>query len=370
MRIVLAVLAAAILTLGVFVATLWLLSPIDPVAWQPPLAEDAPSGYPVRGDLANAELIAAGRLNGPEDVHPARADELDRWRLYAGQANGDIVRIGTDPSDPEIETLINTDGHPLGLAMDQQGRLVIADAVRGLLRLDIDARELEVLAAPGGEAGLGLVDDVDIAADGVIYFSDASNRYGLDDLKIEILEARPYGRLFAFDPSAQESKRLTLLADGFYFANGVAVAADQQSVLVNETFRYRVKRVWINGSRAGETEVFADNLPGFPDGISTARDGGYWLALYAPRNADLDAMHPRPFMKALIAGLPPGLQPEAARYGGILALDEAGSVALKLEDPGAKQLWEITSVEEERSGGLLLGTLHGDRIGYLPPTNK
>lgn len=37
-------------------------------------------------------------------------------------------------------------------------------------------------------------------------------------------------------------------------------------------------RYYIKGTKAGRTEVFADNLPGLPDNIQPASKGGYWVA--------------------------------------------------------------------------------------------
>lgn len=51
-------------------------------------------------------------------------------------------------------------------------------------------------------------------------------------------------------------------------------------VLVNETYRYRIVRYWLKGPKAGTHEVFIDNLPGFPDNISSNRKGTFWLALF------------------------------------------------------------------------------------------
>ncbi|MAM88393.1 MAG: gluconolactonase [unclassified Hahellaceae] len=349
---------AIVLCVVVVVTTLWLNAPIDAKAWQPARAQQLSAN----DRLQDIPLIARGKLAGAEDVHPVREADRPRWLVYTGQSNGDIVRISRDD---EIEVLANTGGHPLGLALDQSERLVIADAEQGLLRLDLDTGALETLVPAGGPMALSFVDDVDIADDGIIYFSDASSRSAMDELQLEILEARPHGRLFAYDPSAAEGERLTLLLDKLFFANGVAVAADQQSVLVNETFRYRVLRYWITGPKAGQSEVFADRLPGFPDGISRGSDGRYWVALFAPRSAALDKTHPYPFIKELIAALPKRLQPKATRHGAILALNEQGEVLENLQDPTGEHVWEITSVEEGEDGTLYLGTLTGNRIGVV-----
>ena len=49
-----------------------------------------------------------------------------------------------------------------------------------------------------------------------------------------------------------------------------------------ETMGFRVHRVFVSGPKKGSTEVVIDRLPGFPDGISRASDGNYWLCLVAP----------------------------------------------------------------------------------------
>ncbi|GAA3963636.1 SMP-30/gluconolactonase/LRE family protein [Allohahella marinimesophila] len=359
MRSVALFVLAIVLCALVFLTTLWLNAPINALAWHP----ESPQQAPQTESLQQIPVLASGKLAGAEDVHPVREADREQWLVYTGMANGEIIRIA---KDERIEVLADTGGHPLGLALDTEDRLVIADAERGLLRLDLDTLALETLAPRGGPMQLNFVDDVDIAANGVIYFSDASSGRDMDELQLEILEARPRGRLFAYDPAAAEGERLSLLLDKLYFANGVAVTADQQSVLVNETFRYRVTRYWLDGPKKGESEVFADRLPGFPDGISRGSDGRYWVALFAPRNSALDNAHPYPVLKELMAALPESLQPEAARHGAVLGLNEEGDIIASLQDPSGEHVWEITSVEEADDGTLYLGTLTGDRIGALP----
>ena len=52
-------------------------------------------------------------------------------------------------------------------------------------------------------------------------------------------------------------------------ANGIVVEPGGESLLVAETGAYRIQRYWLKGDRAGQTEVFAENLPGFPDNIAS-----------------------------------------------------------------------------------------------------
>ena len=99
----------------------------------------------------------------------------------------------------------------------------------------------------------------------------------------DLLEARPHGRLLRYDPATRQT---TVLLRDLYFANGVALSRGEDFVLVNETYRYRTRRFWLKGPKAGTSDVFLDNLPGFPDNIDGNRKGSFWLALFTVRNPD------------------------------------------------------------------------------------
>lgn len=333
------------------------MSPIDPVAWT------APPSPPLAGVTApNLELRAVerwgeGMVRGPEDVE---VDELGR--VYAGTEDGRIVRLtrgagGTE----EAVTFARTGGRPLGLDFDPAGNLVVCDGRRGLLAVAPDGG-VRTLATAAGGVPFGIADDVDVAAGGQIYFSDASSAFGLDDYMLDLLEGRPHGRLLRHDPASGDT---AVLLDGLHFANGVALSRGEEFVLVNETWRYRVTRYWLAGPRAGRAEVFLDNLPGFPDGVAASGRGTFWIALFTVRKPVADRLHEHPPLKALVALLPDRLRPQPEPYGLVLEVDESGRVLRSLHDPGGEALRQTSSAVERR-GALWLGTLHGDFVGRLP----
>lgn len=84
-----------------------------------------------------------------------------------------------------------------------------------------------------------LTDGVDVAKDGMIYFTDASHKYSLKDHMWDLLEGNPNGRFMSYDPSSKQTK---VLVRDLYFANGVAVSPDQSSVIFCETIMYVVSR--------------------------------------------------------------------------------------------------------------------------------
>lgn len=325
-------------------------SPIDSAAWTPPTAPELSGPTAPNNLLTTAELLAQGEVYGPEDVAVDQSG-----RIYAGTQDGFIKRVLTDGT---VETWVDTGGRPLGLQFDHEGNLVVCDAYKGLLSIN-PAGEITVLTTSVDGVPFGFADDVDIASDGKIYFSDASSKWNQGNYIMDLLETRPYGKLLVYNPA---DKTTTTLIDDMYFSNGIAVSEHEDFVLVNETWRYRIIRYWLKGGKAGTHDIFIDNLPGFPDGISANRKGRFWLALPTLRLADVDRMHPKPWLKNLSAKLPDWLKPKPVNYGFILGLDEAGNIVTSLHDPSGENLREITSVEEH-DGHLYIGSLSNDRIG-------
>ncbi|MEA3471069.1 MAG: SMP-30/gluconolactonase/LRE family protein [Thermodesulfobacteriota bacterium] len=325
-------------------------TPVDPVPYSPPEAPDLVGALAPNDLLMNAEIIAAGKIKGPEDV------AVDgEGRIYGGTDGGKIVRIWPDG---KIETFAVTDGRPLGLHFDRDENLIVCDAYKGLLSVDREGK-ITVLATSAEGVPFEFADDLDIASDGIIYFSDASDTFNHSQYLFDLLEAKPHGRLMSYNPATGV---VAVLLNGLYFANGVAVSENENFVLVNETYRYRIIRYWLTGPKAGSSDIFADNLPGFPDGISADRKGTFWMALFTVRNPLMDKIHPYPVLKTLLSKLPQSLWPKPVPYGFVLALDEDGNIIKSLQEPTGKHLREITSVEEH-NGYLYLGSLHNDRIG-------
>ncbi len=324
--------------------------PMIPEKWTPQAVPSMTGPFEANTLLANVTAMEIPG-DGPEDV------AIDgEGRLYFGLSDGRIVRMANDGS--QVMTLANTQGRPLGLDFDGSGNLIVADAERGLLSVS-PAGQVRLLTNQCDGLAFGLTDDVDVATDGTIYFTDASSRFSLADYKRDGIFHQPHGRLMAYDPQ-QGSTRLLL--DGLYFANGVAVSADQRFVLVNETWTYRVRRYWLRGERKGQNDLFIDNLPGFPDGISLGSKDIFWLAIPAPRNSLLDTLADKPFLRQIVLRLPAFLAPKPEPSAFVLGLDEEGNIIHNFQEPSGKPFSTITSVEEF-GGALFFGRLEGHHIG-------
>ena len=238
----------------------------------------------------------------------------------------------------------NTKGRPLGMAFDAEGNLIIADAIQGLISIDINGT-INILSrkSDSDNIPLNFVDDLDIASDGKIYFSDASSKYGYGSDRLELFEHTPNGRLLVYDPITQKT---TTLLSGLYFANGVALSSDESFVLVNETLMYRIQKYWLKGDKAGTSEIFIENLPGFPDNVSSNEEGIFWVALFNPRNNFVEMSSNKPFLRKIVLRLPKLLQPQPINHSFVLGLNEDGKVVHNLQYQANEAYSPITSVKQ------------------------
>ena len=326
--------------------------PITPGAWTPPVAPTLTGQYQQNNRLAPVQKLPLGDGHKPEDL----ALDAD-GKIYAGFEDGRIIVLQPDGTQPRV--FANTGGRPLGLVFDRAGNLIVADAIKGLLSVN-KSGEVKVLAVEADGVKFGCLNDLDVAADGTIYFTEASNKFPMSQFTNDLLEHQPNGRLLALDPQTQKPR--TLLRD-IYFANGVAVSPDQSFVLVAETGKYRVRRLWLKGPKLGQDDIFIDNLPGFPDGISSNGHDRFWLALVTPRQALFDrTLLPHPLLRKVVARLPKFLQPAPKRYSFVVGLDQSGRIIENLQNGAPDCYAEISNVVEH-NGALYFGSIGEDTVG-------
>jgi len=337
----------------------WWPVPIDPVAWQAPADRGLVDPFAANDRLRPARAVEFGHHEGPEDI----AGGPD-GRLYTGTADGRILRF--NPDGGGIEVFVETGGRPLGLEFDGDGNLLVANSYLGLQRIS-PRGEIETLADDYAGDPIDYANDVAVAANGLIYFSDSSTRFGAmksggtyEASLLDIMEHGGHGRVFRFDPARRE---LEVLVDGLNYANGVAISADQRVLMINETGSYRILRYWLAGPDAGHTEIAIDNLPGFPDNINTGLNGRFWAGLVAPRNKLLDDMSDKPWLRKIVQRLPAAVRPKAEPSSHVIAINADGEVLMDLQDTAAT-LPAITGVYESRDA-LWLSSLFGNRVAKL-----
>ncbi len=353
-RLVFRVLLYMVITVFIFSvgSVLFLHAPnIEPAPYAPPIAPKMEGALRENSALSSVKLLAEGELNGPEDIAVG-----NNGNVFTGLEDGRIVKISPDG---EVVTFAETGGRPLGLQWGPRGDLIVADGGRGLLTVNLEG-EVTVLVPRAETVPLEMADDLDVSSSGLIYFSDATgSEVGMDYYQ-DLMIHRPLGRLLRFNYYTDD---LEVLLTGLYFANGVALSPDEDFVLVSETSEYRITRLWLKGPRVGDRDVFADNLPGFPDGISGDGDGNYWVAIVSPRMWFVDnIVLPNLWLRKLLMHFPTWTRLSGASYGFIIQLNSEGEIVESLHDPSGKSLSGITNVVE-RDGKLYIGTLEGDAIG-------
>ncbi len=353
-RIVSFVIAALIVALAGYLA-FWPV-PIDPAPFATPPNPGYTGAYEANDRLTGAERLAVGLVHGPEDT------AMDaEGRIYTGLEDGRVVRFDPDNAGASFEEIANTGGRPLGLEFHPDGYLVVADASQGLLAIDPDGTVRVLADSVGGERMI-FVDDVSIANNGTIWFSDASRRWDLEMNLFDFYERRPTGRLLSYRPGDAEP---VVQLDGLYFANGVALGPNEDYVLVNETMAYRISRLWLKGPRAGERDYFVEGLPGFPDNISFDGRDTIWVALVAPRTAAADLGNGSPFVRKmfyrLVTGL--GLSP-VVMHGAAIGFDPWGGVTHNLQ--GTSGEVGLTTSVNAHADGLYVGGLSAPFVIRVP----
>jgi sugar lactone lactonase YvrE len=321
-------LAPVVLLLGYLL--LWPVE-VAPVSWEAQAAPGFKGEFASNGKLARAEWLAR-ELPGPESI--ARGHD---GLLVTGTLDGRVVQID---ANGKAHTLARTGGRPLTVRPHPDGSLVLTDAFKGLLRV----REGKVTTLASGYHGqpFRFADDLDVLPDGRIVFTDASKRFTLPEFELDALEHSGTGSVYVYDPLTRATD---LLHGDLQFANGVAASADGSFVLVNETWAYRVRRIFLSGLQAGQSDIILDNLPGFPDNITydRARDL-FWVAIASPRDPGLDLLAPLPALRKMVARLPKSMRPKPKRHGMALAIRPSGKVAYFFDDPRPESYSPITSV--------------------------
>ena len=364
-------------------------TPIAPVAWDAPTNLGHSGAHAVNTRLTPLQQItlAAGQ-EGPEHILAQGG-----W-LYSGLSNGDVLRLDTRGERQSV--VVNTGGRPLGLDMDAQGRLLVADAMKGLLRVTGQGAEartetlLTTVPHPVPNDPVRYADAIQVGPDGTLWLTDATRRFGAKDLGgtfeasvLDILEHSCTGRLIAQDPVTLQAR---VALDGLCFPNGITFTADGKQMLLSETGAYRILKLDLaklslvrtasghtgvptlaQAMQQGAATVLLDNLRGCPDNLTRGEGGRIWVGLTKPRSPVIDAAAKHPMLRSITLRLPRALWPVPKAYGHLIAFDDDGKVLADLQDP--QGAYPETSAATEADGKLFVQSLHAHSLGWMayPP---
>jgi sugar lactone lactonase YvrE len=278
-------------------------------------------------------------------------------------------------------------GRPLGFHLVEDGAaIIVCDSLKGLLRVEFRTGAITVLAnrVSGGSGPqpfggddshvINYANDLDIASDGTIYFTSstagvvAQHPSGFYDTMrsflLNMCSGDHTGRLLAHHPKSGATKEVL---SGLWYANGVAMAHDEQSVLVVETMGFRVVRHWLAGPKQGQSETVISHLPGFPDGITRSSDGNYWLCLVAPISPLVKLLPSlgTTLRYALSHLVTSSLAKHIVKtWGCVIKLSPEGEVLGTLMDIQGARVSSVSAVTEFE-GSLFLGNLKGDFVSVV-----
>ncbi|ESR58958.1 hypothetical protein CICLE_v10018092mg [Citrus x clementina] len=299
--------------------------------------------------------LEVGCVNHPEDVSIV----VSKGAVYTATRDGWVKYIIL-----HNETLVNwkhVDSQSLlGLTTTKDGDVIMCDNEKGLLKVSDEGVKVIV-------PNVSFANDVIEASDGTLYFTVSSTKYTPADFYKDMAEGNPYGQLLKYDP---KSNQTTVVQEGFYFANGIALSKDEDFVVVCESWKFRCRRYWLKGDRNGTLDTFAENLPGGPDNINLAPDGSFWIALIKMNQTGVTAIQNcsekwelLDAYPGLISLLLPMGSDGGARVVKVDGID--GKIIRDFNDPNATYISFVTSAVEFE-GNLYLASLQSYFIGKLP----
>ncbi|MFA6299898.1 MAG: SMP-30/gluconolactonase/LRE family protein [Nocardioides sp.] len=299
--------------------------------------------------------------SGAEDVVVATSGP-DEGAVFTGTEDGAIFRVSHDGR--KVDRVADTGGRPLGIELDVDGRLLVCDARRGLLRVDTASGAVEAVADSVKGTKMVFCNNAAVASDGTVWFSDSSTKYGIDKWKDDFVQNTRTGRLMKLSTDGT----IEVVLDGLAFANGVALSAAEDFVCVAETGARTVVRRWLTGNRAGMRDLLCQGLPGYPDNIARGSDGLIWVTIASPVDPLVERLQTGPMpLRKLVTRIPARLQPKPKQTVRVQAYDESGTLVHDLDvRPGDHgTAYHMVTGVREHDGRVWMGSLHEPAVAVL-----
>lgn len=343
--------ALFVLTAGLLYLLLWPVT-ANPQAWTPTTAQQ----------LSAEPEQAASRLLVEELTGPAKLVPHFQGKLATGLNDGRIVVF--DPDTGTVKPKGSIAGRPRGLQTSSSSGFVVAEPDRGIL----GARKHRVPAISTGPEGSPSQHALDVAIDqqGLLWFVDASATHTAAQAWPALVAHAADGRLLRYDDRDRSTQEVL---NDLAFPAGLALSHTGDALLISELAAHRIRRYWLSGPRAGQSEILVDGLPGYPAHISHTTDGRYWVALMGPRLAALEVSAGRPWLANALLRLPTWLRPELEPRLMAVAIDDSGTIFQSIDQAAGQAHAPVTSVIEHGSQ-LLFASPWANGVWALPAPRR
>jgi gluconolactonase len=203
-------------------------------------------------------------------------------RMYRWAPGDTKAGVFLEPSGAAVTKGLREPGSN-GMKPGGPGRIIFADSGdRGVALLDLRTKTKRILVDRFEGKKLNSPNDLAIAPDGAIWFTDPP--YGLEGVENSPLKEQAADRVYRLAPDG----RLTAEESQLKFPNGIAFSPDGRTLYVsNSDPKNAVILAWDvspNG-KLSRRRVFADmnalaakGLPGLPDGMCIDERGDLWAS--------------------------------------------------------------------------------------------
>jgi len=218
------------------------------------------------GDRRLLRVFASGRwLEGPA-YHPA-----GRFVLFSDIPNDRVLRY--DEVTERVTEFAAGVGFTNGRTTDAQSRFIACEHGRRRVTRNEHDGSTTVLADSYAGHRLNSPNDVVVAADGAVWFTDPSYGIMTDYEGHAATEEIGSRNVYRLAPDGE----LTVVADDFSQPNGLAFSADFARLYVVDSEEHHIRAFTVDGAGLGGGEVFAADPAGY-DGIRFDTRGRLWGA--------------------------------------------------------------------------------------------
>lgn len=212
--------------------------------------------------------------------------DIPNNRIFECPADGGTVRVWREPSN-----------FSNGNTLDHEGRIIhCSHGARAVLRTELDG-SLTTLVSHYNGARLNSPNDVVVASDHSIWFSDPP--YGIlsDNEGYRADSEQPGCYVYRFDPASEE---IDAVITDMIYPNGLAFSPDESVLYVSDSsedpmgdaghHHLRAYDIGVVGGkvRATNSRLFTEVRPGIPDGFRVDTHGNLYISsldaiqVYAP----------------------------------------------------------------------------------------